>query len=80
MFFGDGITFSSLKYLTLPCWIENVSDNIISDVIECNFSLLMSSNSMKKTKTTQNFSNDTIQIDRKNAKSHYIFLLFLRGC
>lgn len=66
-----------MKYLTLPCWIESVSDNIISDVIQCNISLLMSSNSMKKTKTTQNFSDDTIQIDRKKYEKSLYFPIIL---
>ena len=79
--FGDGMTFSSLKRVSLPCWIGNQRANIAVDVVECNIPLLMSCKSMKKANLIWNFKRDTIQIgvDTINLKratsGHYLLPL-----
>ena len=79
--FGDGMTFSSLKRVLLPCWIGNQRANIAVDVVECNIPLLMSCKSMKKANLIWNFKKDIIQIgvDTINLKratsGHYLLPL-----
>ena len=76
--FADGVTVSSLKRVTLPCHIGNMSATIVTDVVGCNIPLLLSKRSMKKAKMLINFESDQVKIcgtviDLKSSSSgHYL--------
>lgn len=81
--FGDGVTVSSLKRVTLPCYIGDMRATICTDVVNCNIPLLMSKCSMKKAKMCLVFANDTVKICGKiihlksTSSGHYVLPLSL---
>ena len=46
--FGDGNTQSSVKRMILPCWIGKLNATIMTDVVNCNIPLLLSSNALSQ--------------------------------
>ena len=58
--FGDGMKLQSLCNVTLPCVIDGIRVDIITDVVDSDIPLLLSKAAMKRAKTHLNFENDTV--------------------
>ena len=58
--FGDGNKLQSLCCVTLPCVIDGIRVDIITDVVDSDIPLLLSKAAMKRAKTKLNFENDTV--------------------
>ena len=81
--FGDGMTVPSLKCVTIPCPMGDISAIISTDVVDCNIPLLMSKTSMKKARMRLDFATDTVGICgrdfewRSTFSGHFVLPLFL---
>ena len=79
--FGDGVMVTSVKRVTLPCFIGKKRATIVTDVVNCNIPLLMSKTSMKRAKMSINFETDSAIISgngtslRSTTSGHYILPL-----
>lgn len=76
--FADGVTVPSIKRVTLPCSIGNISARIVTDVVDCNIPLLLSRRSMKKAEMLVNFATDQVKIQGRvidlqtSTSGHYL--------
>ena len=79
--FGDGVMVTSVKRVTLPCFIGKKRATVVTDVVNCNIPLLMSKTSMKRAKMSINFETDSAIISgietslRSTTSGHYILPL-----
>ena len=79
--FGDGATVTSLKRVTIPCYISGMRSTIETDVVTCKVPLLLSKKAMKRGKMCLNFETDTVVIEGKSIvlnctlSSHYLLHL-----
>ena len=60
--FGGGEIFRSNRYMFIPCIIAGKEITIKSDVIDCDISMLISKNAMKRAGMVVNLKNDTVEI------------------
>ena len=69
--FGDGKSFKSVKHVTLPTFIACKNILLTMEVIENDFSLLLSKDGMTKAKTYVNFTKDKIVIFDEKVLLYY---------
>ena len=60
--FSDGSTVSSIKKVTLPCYIGGVMAEKTLDLVKCNVPLLLCKRSMKTAEMVLDFKNDTVKV------------------
>lgn len=66
--FGVGDTVSSMKKVSIPCWLGKATATITTDVVDCDIPLLLSKRSMKKAKMNLDFGEDTIRVNGADIK------------
>ena len=63
--FSDGNKLNSLYEVTLPCVITDIKISIVIDVVDSDIPLLLSKDSMKRTRICLNYENDRITMFKK---------------
>ena len=81
--FGIGATVTSLKKITIPCYLGKIKCSITTDVVDCEVPLLLSKRSMKKVKMLLDFDQDTVTVHgevlqlKSSTSGHYLLPLSL---
>ena len=66
--FGDGRSVTSIRKVTMPCWMGGQRGTIITDVVECNIPLLLSRRTMKRVGMKLDFRNDVVNVNGRDIK------------
>ena len=76
--FGDGATVTSLKRVTIPCYITGMRSTIETGVVTCKVPLLLSKKATKRDKMCLNFETNTVVIEGESivlnctSSGHYL--------